>query len=559
MAQGKLGFQLEISDNPGLVKKLKTKSSYRSQKEIEKDVREAVSALRNEGYLLADTDTLLCDSIQCRQLIHAGPVYRWASLRSGNVEGEILAGSGYSEKFYAHTRFSPRQVSKLMEKLLTWCDNNGYPFARVSLDSISIDGENISAVLHLRKNKFIRLDSVLVQGNAQIRKNFLFHYLHLREGDPYNEKYIRLASQRLRQLPFLRETRPQLMKITETYNKLFLYLDKKNASQFDGILGLQPQNNGKTVLTGDVRVRLHNNIFHAGELLDLNWRRLQYQTQDFKTAISYPYLFRTPVGADYAISIYKRDTTFLDVQNSAGLQYLFSGLNNVKVFYRQRNTSLLSTAALAGLSVLPDYADIATYAYGIGLFYENLDYKFNPRKGFSFNASGSAGNRSIRKNNKLSDALYTNVQLKTTQYQSEGSVAWYIPLLKFSTLKFGAQGGGILSPQLFRNELFRIGGFRSLRGFDEQSIFASSYAIATVEYRFLFEQNSAFVVFSDGGWYEYNGPGKYVSDTPYGIGAGFSFETKAGIFQMNYAVGSQFGNPFDLRTGKVNFGLVNTF
>ena len=117
-----------------------------------------------------------------------------------------------------------------------------------------------------------------------------------------------------------------------------------------------------------------------------------------------------------------------------------------------------------------------------------------------------------------------------------------------------------MSPQLFKNELYRIGGFRTLRGFDEQSIFASSYAIGTFEYRFLFEQNSAFILFADGAWYENNSvSSKYVSDTPYSVGAGVSFETKAGIFQLNYAIGSQFGNPFDFRTGKINFGLVNTF
>jgi hemolysin activation/secretion protein len=247
------------------------------------------------------------------------------------------------------------------------------------------------------------------------------------------------------------------------------------------------------------------------------------------------------------------------VQNNVGLQYLFNGLNNIKVFYRQRNSNLLSTAALSGVSVLPNYADISTYAYGLGIFYEKLDYKFNPRRGISINASGSAGNRQIKKNNKLSDALYNNIQLRSTQYQAEGNISFYLPLRKFSTIKIATQGGSILSPQLFKNELYRIGGFRTLRGFDEQSIFASSYAIGTLEYRFLFEQNSALILFADGAWYENNSQGTYIHDTPYSIGAGVSFETKAGIFQMNYAIGSQFGNPFDLRTGKINFGVVNTF
>jgi len=557
--QNKITFILSIPDNPSLVKKIKLKNTYLDKNTVEKEIKNILGQLRNEGYLLALADTLVCDSLQCKAVIHTGPAYEWAYLKKGNVDQEILSHTGFHEKLYAHTKFSPAQVSKLLERILNWCDNNGYPFARVRLDSVEITGSAISAQLHITRNRFIKLDSIIIEGNATIKKNFLFHYLHIKEGAAYDEHSIKQIPQRLKQLPFLKERKTQLVKITENQNKLFLYLDKKNASQFDGILGLQPQLNGKTVLTGDVRIRLHNNIFKAGELFDLNWRRLQYQTQDFKTALSYPYLFRSPVGTDYTLTIYKRDTTFIDVQNNIGLQYLFNGLNNIKVFYRQRNTNLLSTASLTALSVLPDYADINTYAYGLGFFFEDLDYKFNPRSGLSVNVSGSAGNRDIKKNTRLNEALYKNIQLKSTQYQGEGNVSLYIPLLKFSTIKINAQGGSIMSPQLFRNELFRIGGFRTLRGFDEQSIFASSYAIGSLEYRFLFEQNSALILFADGAWYENNSLGKYNTDTPYSVGAGVSFETKAGIFQMNYAIGSQLGNPLDLRTGKINFGVVNTF
>ncbi|MGZ3866225.1 MAG: hypothetical protein ACXVC6_08985 [Bacteroidia bacterium] len=558
-SQNKIEFDLSISDNPSFIKKIKTKSSFSSRKEIEKEVNSIVSQLRNEGYLLAETDSFVCDSLKCKAVIKMGDKYKWAHLKKGNVDGDILASTGFHEKIYANTSFKPGQFSKVFEKTLTWCDNNGYPFARIRLDSLSIEGSTINAQLHLTKNRNVKIDSFIIIGNANIRKKFLNRYLHIKQGDVYDEHLIKQIPQRLRQLPFLREKQQQVVSITDLHTKLILYLDKKNASQFDGILGLQPQNNGKTVLTGDMRIRLYNSIFRAGELFDLNWKRLQYQTQDFKLGITYPYLFNTPVGTDYSLNIYKRDTTFIDVQNNIGLQYLFSGLNNIKVFYKQRNTNLLSTAALTGLTVLPDYADITTYAYGIGFLFEKLNYKFNPRSGISLNVSSSAGNRDIHKNNKLDETLYKNIQLKSTQYQSDGNVAAYIPLMKFSTIKIGAQGGSVMSPQLFRNELYRIGGFKTLRGFDEQSIFASSYAIGTFEYRFLFEQNSAFIAFFDGCWYENASLGKYISDTPYSAGVGVSFETKAGIFQLNYALGSQFGQQFDFRTGKINFGLVNTF
>ena len=64
---------------------------------------------------------------------------------------------------------------------------------------------------------------------------------------------------------------------------------------------------------------------------------------------------------------------------------------------------------------------------------------------------------------------------------------------------------------------------------------------------------------SDGAWYENASVNTYFNDMPYSFGAGISFETKAGIFSLNYALGKQFSNPIDLRSGKIHFGIVNQF
>jgi hemolysin activation/secretion protein len=112
---------------------------------------------------------------------------------------------------------------------------------------------------------------------------------------------------------------------------------------------------------------------------------------------------------------------------------------------------------------------------------------------------------------------------------------------------------------IFLNEAFRIGGNNSLRGFDEESIYATSYCIGNLEYRFLFEQNSYLFLFGNGAWYELNTENEYVNDLPYGFGAGVSFQTKAGIFSISYALGKQFENPILLRAAKVHFGIVSVF
>ena len=558
-SQGSIQFQAINSDRAAVFKNIKFKSAYSSLAEIQSDLKSTLTSLHNNGYILASLDSSLQDAVSYKAYIVIGNNYKWGHLSPAKGSENILAETGYRERFYTKTAFSPKEISRLFDKILSWCENNGYPFATVKLDSVRVQDESVYALLNIHTNKFIRLDSIIVSGTATISKNFIQHYFQVKEGMPYNEQNLKKIGQKVKQLPFIKETKAQLVRITDKHTKLYLFFDKKNASQFDGIIGLLPNATGQTIFTGDVRIKLQNTIFKAGELVDLNWRRLQSQTQDLKLQMAYPYLFNSPVGTDYTLKIYRRDTSFVDIQNNIGLQYIFNGLNNIKVFYKQRNANLLSTSGLETATTLPDYADIFTTSYGLGVNYEKLDYKFNPRRGISIAISASAGNRQIKKNARLNPAIYSNLKLNSPQYQSEAIVNAYIPLFKRSAVKLGAQFGSVYSNQIFKNELFRMGGLKTLRGVDEESIFASTYTITSIEYRFLFEQNSAIYLFSDAAWYENNSVKTYITDVPYSLGAGISFETKVGIFSLNYALGKQFNNSLDIRAGKIHFGIVNSF
>ncbi len=547
-------------DSVKLFKYVKVKNPYKSNKEITRFLNSILNDLRKEGYLLADIDSLVVDSLNYTAYLRIGSKYKWANLKKGNAETDVISKLGYSEKLYTNRAFSYTETAKFIDKTIRYYENHGYPFVSLKLDSLTINDNSISAVLNINKNKLIKIDSVLVVGNSKINKSFLYRYLDVKPNMPYNEEAFREISKKIKQLPFLNEKQAQIIKLTEKQNKLYLFLDKKNASQFDGIIGILPDNNGKTIFTGDIKIKLVNNIFRAGETFDLNWRRLQSQTQDFKARVIYPYLLGSPIGTDYSIKIYKKDTSFIDVNNNIGLQYYFKGLNNLKVFYKQRNANILSANGLAFITVLPDYADITTRSYGLGFTFEKSDYRFNPHKGIFINMSVQTGNKTIKKNPKINDAVYTNLLMKSTQYQTEGEVNWFIQIVGNSVLHLGAQYGSVFGDApIFKNELFRIGGLKTLRGFDEESIFASTFVIPTVEYRFLFNQNSNILVFAESAWYEYNGATSYSSDTPYSIGAGINFDTKAGIFSLNYALGSQKGNPLDLRAGKIHFGLTALF
>src|SRR6185369_9819639 len=111
----------------------------------------------------------------------------------------------------------------------------------------------------------------------------------------------------------------------------------------------------------------------------------------------------------------------------------------------------------------------------------------------------------------------------------------------------------------FRNELFQVGGYKLLRGFDEESQYLSQFLIGTIEYHYLVGQNSFFYVLADGGYGKNTSQNNRVSYGYFGTGLGLAFETKAGIFNIAWAVGKRNDGAFNLRQSKIHLGFVNYF
>ena len=99
-----------------------------------------------------------------------------------------------------------------------------------------------------------------------------------------------------------------------------------------------------------------------------------------------------------------------------------------------------------------------------------------------------------------------------------------------------------------------------MRGFDEESIYATRYGIGTVEYRILTGTNSYFFGFVDGGWANTKYLQVNLSNTLISTGMGLLFETKFGLLNLSLAVGKREDVPFNLRQStKIHFGYINYF
>ncbi len=552
---------------------------YSDSLSLVENLQEIITVLHNDAYLAASIDTIIWRDTVAMVNLQTGPQYEWTSLQNGNVENVFLEQVGFRERLLDGKPFRYQELVKIQENLLSYAENNGYPFASVWLDDILIEEGKIGAKIFMQKNRLIYFDKIKIYGNAKITTRYLENYLGVKSGELYSREQVLKIKTRLRELPFVIEKQNATVTFVGDQATINLFIDRKNASRFDFLVGLQPrtQSAGPNTpevrtfqLTGTFNADL-NNQFGRGEKIYAEFQQLRPQTQELNIELGYPYILDTPFGMDLKFDLYKRDTAYLDVISDLGVQYLFEAGTYLRVFWNQSTTNVLSIneALLLQSRRLPTILDINRSSFGLEYQIQKLNYRFNPSKGWMLNLRGGAGLKRINKNNKIlelastefdPEALYDTINLQSFQYQLSGQAAYYFSLSRRTVLKTGIRGGYILADNpVYQNEQFRIGGNRILRGFDEESIFVTNYAVATLELRLLLGQNSYLFAFGDLGYTENVRVDQRNFDRPAGMGAGITFETKVGLFGFSLAVGKQQNTGFDFRSVKTHFGYVSMF
>lgn len=575
------GLELSAQDSTRLLASNIPALSFPDSLGFASKVRRCIEHLRNFSFLEASADSMVVDTASGTgwAFIHLGPAYYWDMLENGNLGTEeyqyLLVNGGDLSNRPAEAH-PPQLISK---RMVEWAANQGFPFASARLDNILIKDSTILASWFFDKSKLVRIGKLQVEGNANISTTFLENYLDLRPGSLYNEERLRSVRKKIEELTFLRENRDMVVNFRDDEAIVNLFLAKKASSRFDFLIGLQPRDRAfdliqprQLIFTGTLHADLAN-AFSLGERIKASFEQLRPETQDLKLGFNLPYAFGLQFGADLNMQIYKRDSAWLDVIYDIGVQYLFDGSNYLKVFWNKSATNLLTIneAIIRATKKLPENLDVTNETFGLEYRMRKLDYRLNPRKGWELWVKGGAGERRIRKNSLILaladtsevfnyESLYDSLNLQSFQFRTRFEASAYIPVFQRSTIKFSLSGGYLFSQEgLFRNELFRIGGNKLLRGFDEETIFSNLFTVLTAEYRLLIGRNDAFFVFADFSYAEKNTVNDFRVDHPIGFGSGLVFETGVGMFGASIAFGRQLNNPIDFTAPKIHFGYINLF
>lgn len=556
-----------------ILQKLSLQKNFASQMEAGMYLFQLPSLLQARGYITASVDSTQYDSLWATAIVYLGEQYKWAKINTIESDNQILQSIRWPGSFEGSIDFNTLHFWQ--QRILDHLEEIGHPFGKVYLDSINIYNEEVNAILKIDKGPLYKIDSIRIHGDARISNEFLQRYLEIPNGSIYNKRKLQNIPKRISQISYVQQEHNPTIDYLGTGSVLNLYLKAKKNSQAYALIGFLPNNNqlggNKMLLTVDANVLLRNAL-GFGETFGLVWQQLQKASPRLNLLFDQPYIFRSPFGFNFTFDMYKRDSLFLNINMNLGVSYRLEERQKATLFLQRRGSvvSGINEASIIQSKQLPREADVSSFNLGIGYEFNNTDFRFNPRKGNELLITTSAGTKKIKKNNQILElkdpsdpsfkfsSLYDTVKLKAYQFRVTASAAHFIPIAAQSTIKLGINAGIYQSANYFRNELFQIGGYKLMRGFDEESQFVSQYTIGTAEFRYRLNLNSFFFVFADGGW------GKHLLEAKknrsyMGTGLGLSLETKAGIINLAGAVGKRDDTEFNFRQLKIHVGFSSYF
>ena len=507
-------------------------------------VNELVQTFQAQGYLSAGVDTIFLEKKTLVAKLFLGKKYHWHKINLANLDAKLIAATNI-RLFFENNAINSQNYQKICTKILAYCASTGYPFATVGLQNLNIKNDSISGSLVLDKRIKITLDSIRISGSTKVSRQYLEKYLSLPTNQPYNAAAVANIERRLANLPFLRSVQPPKTYFYNDRATIYIFVKDIPINQADGIIGVFPnaQNSNKLLVTGDVTLSLQNSFRH-GELLSMAWKRLDANVAELKLKGNYPFLAGLPLGIEGEFRQFRRDTSQFELNQRYGVQFFFDGSNFVKAYWQKKDFTLNNGAFLASDS--NRIASSLGSLYGVEWRIQRLNRVQNPTRGYSLSGSVGLGSKKTR---TLAPRA-PNLTTKQTQIELQASV--YLPLSKRWVLATMVQAQGNFNTQIFENELFRLGGFKTLKGFEEESLRASRYLALNIEPRFLLEQNAYLFGFFNAAYLE----NQYTRTRtkPLGFGLGMNFAAKNGIFSIAYALGKNSSAPLLVRSSKIHFG-----
>jgi hemolysin activation/secretion protein len=243
------------------------------------------------------------------------------------------------------------------------------------------------------------------------------------------------------------------------------------------------------------------------------------------------------LGGTLNLNIFKKDSTFTTAQQGIKLFYQLNENQQLGLGIRLQQSNAITNTSDAFVE------DFDRQFYEINYNYskrQKTDLLFPVQR--QFEMSVAFGKRSAAS------------ELKQLHIRLKGFQIFNLNLKNSIFLKVHLEE--LQSDQYLLNELLRFGGITSVRGFRENSLFATRLGVLCSEYRYRLSPGLFVHSVIDAGYFQ------DANNTDYqifGFGFGFGLRSNGGLLRLTYANGKTKNIPFDLSESKVHLSFTSTF
>lgn len=440
---------------------------------------------------------------------------------------------------------------KLRRKALDKYVNEGYPFAKILFDSIFYreDG-SMDAKWKVDQGPKILWDSLSITGTVPVSRDFLYSALNFKPGEPFSEKKYQESSTRIDRINQTALTAPTDIGFSKGKAILYLRLEDRQADSFEGILGLLNDENEQSVVTGYLNLDL-TNLFRSGKEFHFNWNRFAPSSQELMLNYTHPFFLSSNMTLATDFSLFRQDSLF--VRRNFGLTFNFPITSYISFGLNLTN----KTSDILGAVAMPENGlDYRVNEYRPSILIGNYRETPGPETIFSASMSFGFGDKEIRRNALFDQEVYDTTQINSSNYQYDVEILAQLRLSQSSSLFSGIELGSIRGLQIVNNELYRLGGLKNLRGFNENEFFVQQFLKAQTEYRLFFDRYSYLMALIDVALIQQNLDKERIARS---FGGGINFNTENGDFQLIFAVGSIGSSQLNFQDMKVHFGYSILF
>ncbi|MCF7809969.1 BamA/TamA family outer membrane protein [bacterium] len=506
-------FHSDKFSHSELVKLAEIKETIYDHSELVSALNRLYKSLAKQGYPLARLDSVKYDNDVLDIFLSSGKVVKVSDSEINGVNRDDI--DGFSEGITLSEKAILTEVEKVLEPL----NDNGYPFALVTLkpNNISENDDHISAKidLNIEDGGFTRLRGIEFPGARLTKPRFLGLESGLRRGDVFSHIRLQRAIDRLNRLTFVESAGdPVFEPAGSGLINVHIPVKERRVNSASGLLSAA---RGQKDPSGELKIKF-GNILGTGRRLQLEWSNLDPARRGILISYREPWILGHPWHGTLGLEQWSEDTLGTATRYKFGLEWepadrlMLSG------------STTLETIS-AGDTTQTDASSDAVWLEG-GVGFNRLDYDWNPSSGYSFQIFTATAVRNYDNSSKSDD-------LKRQRLFQTGVAGITDHFIVFQYVSMDdIAGSGVI-----REDLVRVGGSGTVRGYGENVIRARGAVCGNLELRWRPDKSSWLGAFSDFG-YIYREDSRIAARLryPYSFGITSGMTTKVGRLGLDIAL-----------------------